>query len=169
MRATSVVEGKSPKAAQVRRLVSKPSETVKAVRPLARTQHDQRPSVWSEHSAIGKDKIGCGNGGRPIGLDRDEHGGGGRRAAEEIESEVAHPGAAVAIDEHVIQFAGGKRGNIGVLHDGAVVLSPQHFMIAHGSDQQPAVGKKANSGGKSGRLREVSTAPSTAIARMRRV
>ena len=45
------------------------------------------------------------------------------------------------IDEHVVQVPRGQPGQIGMLDERTVDLTPQDLAVAHGNDQHPAVGQ----------------------------
>ena len=108
---------------------------------------DQGAPVRSEDHAVGKSEaFGCEMG-RAVGVYADQRCWTGGRAAMEIEAEVADPCAAFVIYEHVIDVAGSESGEIGVQREGAVIFQAQDSAIAHGGDEQTAVGKKAEARG----------------------
>ncbi len=75
-----------------------------------------RPS-GREHHAVGEAESVGHHLGRAIRLDADEHGGTGWGATHEIEPEIAHPGPAVVMDEHLVQVPRGQSGQVSMLDE----------------------------------------------------
>jgi hypothetical protein len=69
-----------------------------------------------------------------------------RVAGHQVEAEVADVRAALGVDRHVVEVAGGVPAQIGVGDQGAVGLAAQDPAVAHRDDEQPAVGQPAEPG-----------------------
>ncbi len=77
--------------------------------------------------------------GRPVGVDKDQWGGGGVLPGHEVEAEVADVGAPHLVDDHVVERVGGQVAEVGMLDDGAVGLAAQDPPVLHGHDEQAPV------------------------------
>ena len=107
--------------------------------------------------SVGKGHVLRGHMRRPVGVDADEHGVRGRRWIEEggaalfdeaveVESEVAHIGATVGADDHVVAVEGGHGGEVGVVDEGPVRLEAEHGARLCG--RRPAAGRRVASRGR---------------------
>ena len=76
---------------------------------------DQRAAVRRDDRAIGESEVLGGHARRPVRIDAYEGCGAERGAAHEVEAEVADVGAALGVDDHVVDVPGRHRGQVGVL------------------------------------------------------
>src|SRR5574340_322102 len=137
-----------PGAAVAQRAVGGDVESAHAVAPgLA---HAQR-AVGGDHAAVGKPQVVGNLADGAVGIDAPQFRGPERRAPHQVEAEVAHPGAALRVHDHVVEVAAGVRRQVGVRRQGAVGLAAQQLAVAHRDDQQAAIGQPAGARRQIGR------------------
>ena len=108
-----------------------------------RLADDQRAPVGGDDGAVGEEEVLGRDRRRPVGVDAHQRGRAGVRAAHEVEAEAAHVGAAVAVDDHVVEVPGAELADVGVLGDRAVGRPPQDAVVAHRDDEQRSVRQPA--------------------------
>ena len=104
---------------------------------------DDQRAVVGDDRAVGEPQVLGRDARAAVGVDPHERGRLRLAAAHQVEAEVARVGAALAVDDHVVEVAGGELGDVGVLGDGAVGGAAQHAPVLHRDDEQVAVGQPA--------------------------
>jgi hypothetical protein len=75
----------------------------------------------------------------------------GRRAAFPVEAEVAHVGASLGVDHHVVAVAGGDRREVRVRVQ-RLSVEAQELAVAHRDHQHVSIGQEAEAGRLRGHL-----------------
>jgi hypothetical protein len=125
---------------------------VKGGDPPGERLGDEEHTAGQDHHAVGEPQVLGHRGDGPVRIDPGERGVAQRRAAHEVEPEVAYEGASGLVDDHVIGHAGHSSGQISMLTQLTGIVTHQDAVIAHRDDECASVGKEPQAGRLAGNL-----------------